>query len=262
MALPPVEHITVNIRSNVATVILDRPDKRNALSLSMWKNLGAIFQALGADDEVRAIILTGAARNFCAGADISEFAKVRSTVAQTCEYEIAVDTCCEAIATVPKPAIAAIAGFCMGGGCNIAMSCDFRFAHTSAVFGIPAARLSIVYGISGTQRLLALVGLADAKRILYSAQRFDAHEALRIGFADCLCDDPLSRAREYCTVLADNAPLTISGTKTMLNKLASGTGPLAAETVQGIMERAIQSGDYREGRLAFAEKRRPVFQGR
>lgn len=249
-------------RYKAAVVALNRPAQRNAVTLAMWRGLGRIFTELGNNPEVRAIILTGAGGNFSAGADIAEFSTVRATNQQATDYEVAVDDCCDAIAATPKPTIAVVNGFCMGGACHLAMSCDFRFAATSAQFGIPAARLSIVYGVRGTQRLLALVGVANAKRILYSAERFDAQEAQRMGFADRVSADPLRSARSFAAVMADNAPLTIAGTKVLLNGLTMGMGTLDKTTVNKVIERAVSSDDYRDARQAFVEKRKPVFLGK
>jgi enoyl-CoA hydratase/carnithine racemase/carbon monoxide dehydrogenase subunit G len=245
-----------------AVVTLNRPERRNAMSLAMWRGLGQIFTALGNSPEVRAIILTGAGGNFSAGADISEFATVRATVEQGVEYEIAVDECCDAMAATPKPTIAVVNGFCMGGACNLAMSCDFRFAASNAQFGIPAARLSIVYGVRGTQRLLALVGVANAKRILYSAAKFGADEAHRIGFADRVAADPMRAAKSFAAVMADNAPLTIAGTKVLLTGLTMGMGTLDDVLVNKVIDRAVGSEDYKDARQAFVEKRQPAFIGK
>lgn len=245
-----------------AIVTLNRPTQRNCVSLAMWKELGQIFERLGQDPAVRAILLTGAGGHFSAGADISEFATVRATAEQAVDYEIAVDACCDAIANTPKPTLAVVEGFCMGGGCHLAMSCDFRIAAPGAQFGIPAARLSIVYGVRGTQRLLALVGLAQAKRILYSAQKIGAEEGLRIGFFDQALQQPLTAALAFASTMVDNAPLSIAGAKVLLNGLAMGMGTLDDATVNQVVDRAVASDDYRDARQAFVEKRAPVFRGR
>lgn len=253
--------IEVAIENRVAVVTLNRPERHNAMSLAMWQALPRRFAELDADPDVRGIILTGAGGNFSAGADISEFDKVRASVEQAIAYEVAVDDCCDAIAAVSKPTIAVINGYCMGGACHLAMSCDFRYAEPSATFAIPAARLSIVYGVSGTRKLLALVGVSQAKRILYSAGRFNASEGLRIGFVDEVAAGPMSAAQAFAERLADNAPLTIAGAKTLLNGLVSGMGALDPALADAVIERAVGSEDYREGRTAFVEKRKPVFQG-
>jgi enoyl-CoA hydratase/carnithine racemase len=257
-----VVDIELSREESIAVVTLTRPGRRNALTLAMWQELARLFGELGRDDAVRAIILTGAGGHFSVGADISEFGAVRTTIAQSAAYEEAVDAASRAIANVPKPVIAAVSGFCLGGGCHLAMACDFRFAGRSAEIGIPSARLSIVYGLDSTQRLFALVGVSAAKRILFSGERFGAEEAIRIGFVDVEADDPLQAAKDFAATLADNAPLSIAGAKYILNGLAMGDGALDPAEVQAVIDRAAASEDYVEGRRAFAEKRRPAFKGR
>lgn len=257
-----VADIEVSTEELLAVVTINRPSRRNAMTLGMWREVSRLFRELGEDDVIRAIILTGAGGNFSVGADISEFNAVRATAAQSIAYEKAVDACSEAIASAPKPTIAAVSGYCLGGGCHLSMACDFRFTDQSASFGIPAARLSIVYGMRSTQRLLALVGLPRARRILYSGEPFDAAEAMRIGFADVEASDPMQAAKDFAARLAENAPLSIAGAKYILDGLAMGPGALDPDQVQAIVDRASNSEDYVEGRRAFAEKRKPAFRGR
>ena len=245
-----------------AVITLNRPAQRNAVSLAMWRDIATLFAELGARPDIGAIVLTGAGGTFSAGADISEFAQVRATVEQGEEYERAVDACCDAIAATPKPTLAVIDGYCMGGACHLAMACDFRRAGSDARFGIPAARLSVVYGVRGVQRLLALVGLAATRHIMFSAAQFDAAEARRIGFVDGIDPNPMAAALAYAAGLARNAPLTIAGTKTLLNGLTMDMGLLTAQVVDAVVNRAVASEDYRDARQAFIEKRTPVFTGK
>ncbi|WP_342634674.1 enoyl-CoA hydratase-related protein [Borborobacter arsenicus] len=247
------------IEAGIATVTLNRPTLRNSVTFAMWREVGDIFSKLGRDRSVRAVILTGAGSDFSAGADIGEFASTRDDRAQSIAYEEAVDHGCNEIANIAKPVIAVTSGYCLGGGAHLAMSCDFRFAHDAAIFGIPAARLSIVYGVQATRKLAALVGLTEAKRILYSAERFDAARAMKTGFVDHVSPDPMAAARAFAEQLTRNAPLTIAGAKYILNETAFGT--FDATQAAGLIDAASDSNDYREGRAAFAEKRAPHFTG-
>ncbi|MBP0623753.1 enoyl-CoA hydratase-related protein [Cupriavidus consociatus] len=280
------EMVKVWISDQIAVVTLNRPKSRNAMTYAMWLAIPAIMSALDRNPDVRAVLLTGAEQDFCAGADIPEFEKVRADIAQATAYEVAVDACCDAIAKLSKPTIAVLRGYCLGGGAHLAMSCDFRFAAADAMFGIPAARLSIIYGVRGTRKLLSLVGLSEAKRILFGAQRFDAETAHRIGFVDQVAGmkaenpslsiwerllgakarqapgDPMAEARAFATSLAGNAPLSIAGAKYLLNGMAMGTGSLDLARAEALIAAAAGSDDYREGREAFAVRREPKFHGR
>ena len=249
----------------VPVVRIGQPAKRNAMTLDMWRQLGEAFTELADDADARCIILAGAGGHFCSGADISEFGEVRSTPEQGEAYEAVVEACGEAIATIGKPTIAAISGICIGGGFALAQTCDFRVAEPGATFAIPAARLGIVYSRQECQTLLSLVGLAKAKEILFTAERFDGAEAHRIGFVDRLTAagaDPLGPARDFARRMSANAPLAIKGAKLMLNALAAGEGDAQARALADIGLQALASDDYKEGVAAFAERRVPRFSGR
>ncbi len=252
--------ILTSIQDGVATVTINRPERRNSVTLAMWSGFGDIFAELSADRAVRAIILTGAGADFSAGADIPEFETVRGDADKSRAYEIAVDYGCAGIANASKPVITVNRGYTLGGAAHLSMSADFRFAHTDSVFGIPAARLSIVYGVQATRKLLALVGVSNAKRILYSAERFDSRKALEIGFVDAVSEDPMADAVAFARSLSKNAPLSIAGAKYMLNGLTLGT--FDAAEAQRLIDQASASHDYSEGRDAFAAKRPPKFEGR
>jgi enoyl-CoA hydratase/carnithine racemase len=254
--------ILVTRQDSIALVSLNRAEMRNAVTLSMWRELPSIFSKLANDDEVRAIVLAGSGADFSVGADISEFDRVRGNRDQSAAYEISVDTCSATIADVAKPVIAAVSGYCLGGGCHLALACDFRFASHTAKIGIPSAKLSIVYGVKSVQRLLALTGLANAKRILYSGERYDAVRAQAMGLVDEICDDAIPAAVAFAESLAGNAPLSIAGAKFMLNGLATGDGALDISAAERLIDQASDSEDFREGRRAFAEKRAPRFRGR
>ncbi len=218
--------ILVTTRDSVGVVSLNRPEARNAVTLGMWRELAGIFSSLADDDAIRAIVLMSSGVDFCVGADVSEFDKIRENRDQSAQYEVSVDDCSAAIANVAKPVIAAISGYCLGGGCHLALACDFRLADPTTKLGIPSAKLSIVYGVNSVQRLLAIVGIANAKRMLYTGERYDAARALSMGLVDEISDDAVSAALAFAGTLASNAPLSIAGAKFMLNGLSMGEGGL------------------------------------
>lgn len=251
----------------VAVVTINRPDRRNAITLAMWQELGRIFTGLGGDSEIRVIILAGAGGAFSAGADISEFPAVRATIEAGRAYEAAADRAQTAIATCPKATIAAISGPCYGGGVGLALSCDFRVADASAYVAIPAARLSNVYGVIETRALFDAVGLAVAKEVLFTGRRYDAGEAKAVGLLTHLADTDrpgaaLASARRMAAAMSASAPLTIKGAKIVLDAIARANTSGRHDAIQSVMDEAIASADYREGVAAFAGKRDPKFTGR
>ncbi len=255
--------IMVDIRDPaVAVVTINRPDRRNAMTLAMWKELGRVFGVLGNNPDVRTVILTGAGQAFSAGADISEFPAVRATVEDGRAYEAAGDLCQTAIARCPKATIAAISGPCFGGGVGLALSCDFRVADKSSYFAIPAARLSNVYGIVETRALFDAVGLAVAKEVLYTGRRYDAAQARHVGLATHLADsDAMSGARALAQSMSTSAPLTIKGTKVILEAIARNETAGRKADIDRVKDEAMASADYKEGVAAFAAKRDPKFRG-
>jgi enoyl-CoA hydratase/carnithine racemase len=247
----------------IAIVTIDRPARRNACDLAAWRDLAAAFTELGRDRTIRLVILTGAAGHFCAGADISEFAALRADSATGAAYEHDVEACYAAIAALPQPSIAAVSGSCVGGGCALAMSCDFRIARGDARFGIPAAKLGAVYTIRECNLLISLVGLANAKRILYGGDLMDAAAAARIGLIDERVDgDPIEAAIAFAETMIGNAPLSIAGAKLVLQAIAQGTLDHSKPAIEALIDRAFDSEDSKEGGRAFLEKRRPNFSGR
>jgi enoyl-CoA hydratase/carnithine racemase len=259
----PAKEILVTRDGAAVTVALNRPERRNAVNMGMWRELGRIFEELDQDSSCRAVIFTGQGGNFCAGADISEFREHRANASLGAAYENAVNHCTEALMGLSKPTVAAIAGFCVGGGVALALACDFRVADAGARFGIPAARLGIVYSRLECQSLLATVGLPAAKRILFGGERFEASEALRMGLVDEVTSgDVMAAAVKFVTPMTANAPMSIAGMKLILNALASDAYDEKAETIAAAARAALESEDYREGVRAFGEKRQPRFVGR
>lgn len=254
--------IVVSRKDGVATVMLNRPEKRNAVRFSMWKDLARIFNGLSEDSEVRAVVLTGAGGHFSAGADIDEFKEVRDNAEAARDYEHAGEGAMIAIRDCAKPVIALIAGACVGGGLGLALCCDFRIADGTARLGIPAARLGIVYSPLETQLLMAATGASNAKRILMTGRIFPVAEGARLGLVDEIVADAGSAVAELVAALAQNAPLSVAGAKYIVNTIAAGLMAERAAEMQRLVEAALNSRDYQEGRRAFAEKRPPRFEGR
>ena len=259
------DHILVERADGIATVTINRPQMRNAVSLAMWTAIGEQMQALAKDDAVRAIVIRGAGTDaFASGADISEFKENRKDTETALHYNQQTEAAYRSIRNCPKPTVAMIFGYCMGGAMALAMACDLRFAAEGSKFGIPAARLSIIYGLDPVHQLVDLVGPAYAKDILFSARTVEADEALRIGFIQRLVPAAQLEAhtREYLGKVANNAPLSIRGTKTQVRAIFEGiTDRHRAELAELGLE-TFNSQDYKEGTSAFLEKRAPRFQGR
>lgn len=258
-----MDDILVEVESSgIALVTLNRPERRNAITVAMWHDLSEIFRTLTDDVAAKAIVLVGRGEHFSGGADIGEFTTSRRGSANVAAYARAVDKCSGLLTNLPKPTIAAISGYCLGGGCTLAMACDFRLADRSARFGIPAARLGIVYGVPDSRNLLGLVGLSRAKKILYSGRQFGAVEAERIGFVDEIVDAGVKdAAKRFAASLTESAPLSITGAKLILHALARGTAEREHPAIEAIAQRSAASRDYEEGVRAFLEKRDPMFVG-
>ena len=259
------DHILVERADGIATVTINRPKMRNAVSLAMWTAIGEETQALAKDDSVRAVVFRGAGTDaFASGADISEFKENRKDTETALHYNQQTEAAYRAIRNCPKPTVAMIFGYCMGGAMALAMACDLRFAAEGSKFGIPAARLSIIYGLDPVHQLVDLVGPAYAKDILYSARTVEADEALRIGFIQRLVPAAQLEAhtREYLGKLASNAPLSIRGTKTQVRAIFEGVTDRHRADLAELGLETYNSQDYKEGTTAFLEKRAPRFQGR
>src|SRR5262245_23878964 len=231
----------------------------------MWSEIARVTEGLGKDDSVRAIVYRGAGTEaFASGADISEFAEQRKDTESALRYSAQWEAAFTAVRDCPKPTVAMIYGYCMGGAMAIAMACDLRFAAEGAKFGIPAARLSIIYGADPVGQLVDLVGPAYAKDILFSARAVGDHEALAIGFIQRLL--PVAELEtftyDYLARVADNAPLSVRGAKQTVESYLAGLTPERRARLRALARESNESEDYREGTRAFLEKRPPRFQGR
>jgi enoyl-CoA hydratase/carnithine racemase len=241
----------------VATLTIDRPAKRNAMSYEMWSSLPGLVAEVAGDDRVRVLVVRGG-EHFSAGADISEFSTLRSGAQGAAKYGEAVHNGERALATLGKPTIAAVTGFCIGGGCEIALACDLRIAAAQARFGITPAKLGIVYNLTSTKQLVDVVGPAWAKQILFSGEIIDAPTALRIGLVNEVHDDVDARVKELAEVIASRAQVSVRGAKQIVNRITDGRHAEDAE-VQALYDEAVHSAEYAEGVAAFLEKRPPRF---
>jgi enoyl-CoA hydratase/carnithine racemase len=259
-----MNELMVTGRGAVATLVINRPAKRNAITLEMWKALPHTLRDLASDPELRILVIRGAGVDaFAAGADISEFERVRRGAESARRYSRVVEAADLALAAFPRPTIAMIHGVCVGGGLELALSCDLRFASRGARFGITAARLGIVYGFTSTRRLASIVGPGHARDILFSGRLVGIDEARAMGLVTKVCEPDALEAQtyEYADQLAQQAPLSQRGAKLMLQHL-QGEDEMTDSDLAAFVERAYESEDYREGVRAFLEKRRPRFRGR
>jgi enoyl-CoA hydratase/carnithine racemase len=248
--------LRLEIENAVATLTIDRPSKRNAMSFEMWSAIPGLLDKVAEDEAVRALVIRGT-DHFSAGADISEFATLRADAAGAERYGAAVLAGERAIAGLPKPTIAAITGVCVGGGCEIALACDMRVAAPDARFGITPAKLGIVYNFTSTKQLVDVVGPAWARQILFTAEILDADTALRIGLVNELTADPVARAVSLATTMAARAQVSLRGAKTIITKITEGEHE--DDAVRALYTESVQSADYAEGVAAFLEKRTPRF---
>ena len=256
------ETLLVESLDGIATVTINRPDKRNALNTAVRREIVDVLDELRNDAHARVIILTGAGdRAFIAGADISEFAE-RTAIEQ--RAAMTGRRLFDEIAGFPKPTIAMINGFALGGGCEVALACDLRIATRSAKLGQPEIRLGILPGGGGTQRLPRLVGPGRAMRLVLTGELIDATEAERIGLVDWVVDDGTLRERtmEIASTIAGYSPIALELAKTAIR--AAMEAPLSAGLAheRELFVAAFASDDRVEGVRAFLEKREPRFTGR
>ena len=256
--------ILTEVDDGVGWLTFNNPERRNAMSLEMWAGLGDAAEALQADAAVRVVVMRGAGgKAFVSGADISEFEQHRANAEQKEAYGKIAARGQQALATMTKPLIALIEGFCIGGGLALALTADLRFASTGSRFGIPAAKLGLGYEYAGIASLARLVGPSAAKDILFSARFLETDEALRLGLVNAVFEPAHieARVREYALRIAANAPLTVHAAKQAVRAFERYSAATDTEEVARLVDRCFDSDDYREGRRAFLEKRTPVFKG-
>jgi enoyl-CoA hydratase/carnithine racemase len=257
--------ILQNLTDGVGIITFNQPEKRNAMSLDMWEGLGHALVELRDDPAVRVVILVGAGdKAFVSGADISQFEKTRHNAEASEEYSKKSAAQRALLADYPKPIIACIRGFCLGGGMQVAMAADIRIASDNSQFGIPAAKLGIAYGYDGLKNLVSLVGPSWARLIMYTGMRIDSTEGLRIGLVDRVVPDAelWDATMEIARTISGNAPLAIQAAKITIAQVLKDPDKRDMGAIKDVGTACMDSEDFREGRRAFMEKRKPQFKGR
>lgn len=259
------EKIIVEKENHIGWLILNNPKRHNAVSLDMWQAIPEVLADFESDPDIRVIALKGAGHKaFAAGADISEFAEQRSSTESVAHYNQQADLAVQKLAACSKPTLAMVRGFCVGGGAGIALNCDLRLASEDSQFGIPAAKLGLGYQQRGLQKLVDVVGPAFAKEIFFTARLFSSQEAFGMGLVNRVVPNNVlaDYVRDYCQTIAANAPLTIHAVKMIIAEITNPDKPIDHELCDRLVQECFDSQDYAEGRQAFMEKRKPVFQGR
>lgn len=246
----PADDLALSRDGDVAILTINRPAKRNAMTLAMWQRLPSLLGGLG---DARVLVVTGAGEHFCAGADIGEFGETRSTPAAADNYRQVVDTAESTLSAIEIPVIAAIRGVCIGGGMEIALGCDLRFAAPDARFGITAAKLGVVYGVGASRRLTTAVGAMWAKYILLSGEIFDVPLAERMGLLTEITGDPFGEAVRLAHLMASRSPYTQRASKLAIDQFGQ-VETLDAPDLTELTEQAVNADYYQQAVARFNSK--------
>jgi enoyl-CoA hydratase len=263
-AMTHTDKLLARKEAGVGIVTFNNPERHNAVSLEMWEATTGALAHFAADDEVRVVVLTGAGgKAFVSGADISKFASERASIEATRAYDVKTAAAFNSIYDFPKPTIAMIRGYCIGGGVGLASCCDLRICSDNSTFAVPAAKLGLGYAYAGLKRLVDIVGQSFAKEIFYTARQFNAQEAYAMGLVNRVV--PAAELDAYVKSITDmicaNAPLTIKAVKFTVGEILKDQSKRDIARVEQMVEACFASRDYTEGRTAFMEKRKPVFTG-
>jgi enoyl-CoA hydratase len=259
------EKILARKEGRVGIIIFNNPQRHNAVSLEMWAATSRILEQYAGDEEVRVVVLTGAGgKAFVSGADISKFESERATLDATRHYNVTVERTYSAIEEFPKPTIAMIEGYCIGGGLGLAVCCDLRICSDNARFAVPAAKLGLGYSLNGLRRLVGIVGPAFAREIFYTARQYNAEDARIMGLVNRVVPQAgLERyVRDCAEAIAANAPLTVTSVKSIIKEVMKDESQRDLARCAALVEECFASQDFIEGRRAFMEKRTPAFTGR
>lgn len=261
----PTERVQTWLDASTLHIRFNNPARHNALSVDMWEAVPPLLSLAETDDRVRLVVFSGAGEKaFVSGADISQFEDMRAAQEAVTRYEHMAENALMSILNFSKPTLACIRGYCIGGGVNVAISCDIRIAASDSVFSIPAARLGLGYRYSAMKNLVDLIGPGAAKDLFFTARKIAAAEAHALGLVSRVCEPeqlPVLLA-EYTAAMAANAPLTIRAAKAITAEILKPSPELDLALCQQLIRGCFDSADYAEGRKAFMEKRKPVFTGK
>jgi enoyl-CoA hydratase len=261
----PVEEKMLGLkRGAVAEIVFNNPARHNAVSLDMWERMTALLADFAADPSLRVLVVSGAGgKAFVSGADISKFEDERATQEAVARYNAMTDQVYTRVHGFPKPTIAMIRGFCIGGGLNLAMCCDIRVATENARFALPAAKLGLGYGYAGLKRFVDAIGPAFTKEIFFSARQYDSAEARAMGLVNrVVANEQLeTETNTLAETIASNAPLTVNSVKFIVGEVLKPESERDLAQCAERVQACFASRDYVEGRTAFMEKRKPQFAG-
>ncbi len=263
--ISPTERMLAEIDGPIGWITFNNPTKLNAMSADMWAAIPVILDHYENDPAVRVVVLKGAGEKaFISGADINRFEERKSSTETAASDSDNMRNALERLEHCKKPTIAMIRGYALGGGMLVALHCDMRIATEASRLGIPAAKLGISYTLGGIQKVLDLVGPAVAREILFTARQFNGAEAQAMGLLNRVVPDGEleSFTRSYCTMMAENAPLSIQASKGIIAELMKPSGVADRARCEALAKMCMDSEDFAEGRKAFAEKRKPAFQGK
>ena len=258
------EKMLSRVEEGVGYITFNNPEKHNAVSIEMWDALEKILDEFRSSKDIRVIVLNGAGgKSFVSGADISKFDKERSSKEAVLSYNKRTQKVYELLETFPKPTIAMIDGYCIGGGLNLAVCCDIRICSEKSKFAMPAAKLSLGYPFSSIKRLFDVMGPGMAKHFMFTAEKISASEALACGLVQKLVSEENieTYVRDYALTISHNAPLTIKAMKQIGIEILKNPNERDLLLCEQLASACFDSEDYKEGRKAFMEKRKPNFKG-